>query len=131
MAASPADAGTDGQVLARVFGGTIVQSATAPGPASHDGLGRRFVFIPAAGDEGVYALDVEHRRAAMPAQVMDALDTADEAMAFRRWTALEVVAKLTDVPILSVLREARPPAPGIEIMRADTPVYWVAVGKRL
>lgn len=126
MAASPAD-----RIIARAFGGTIVQSATAPGPASHDGRGGRFVFVPAPGDGAAYALDIEPRQAAMPAEIMGALDAQDTGTAFHRWTALEVEAKLTGVPVLALLRLRAPPPPNVAFARADTDHYWIAVGKRI
>lgn len=126
MAASQAE-----PVIARAFGGVIVQSTTAPGPASHDGLGRRFVFVPAAGDDAAYALDVESRQESMPAEIMGALGLSDEVAAFHRWTALEVEAKLTGVPVLTLLRLRPPPPPHVTFVRADTEHYWITVGKRI
>ncbi|MBE2276200.1 MAG: hypothetical protein IAE87_07875 [Rhodobacteraceae bacterium] len=129
MAVSPADP------VARAFGGRVVRSATAPGPASHDGAGGRYVFLPAAGDTAAYALDVERRAQDLPAAVAAALGRSGDAAA-QGWTALEVVAKLTGTPVLALLRMPypaefidRPEQFGIEIERTDTEDLWIAVGR--
>lgn len=125
MAASPSD-----PIVAMAFGGAIMRSAAAPGPASRDGMGVRFVFVPPPGDTSAYALDIELRQVGgMPAEIMDALGTPDAETAFRRWTELEVEAKLTGVPVLALLRQRRPATGHIALARADTKDHWIAIGK--
>ena len=124
MAASPAER--------RPFGGEILCHPTAPGPASHDGLGRRFLFRPPPGDApGLrYALDVECRALPPPGALARVL--GPRAMAL--WGELEMVAKLTGRPVHLVLRDqlaGRDPRalPGLEIRRADTAGHWIVLGR--
>lgn len=131
MAVSPVEA----ILLAEAFGGRILRDARHPGPASYDGTGTRFVYVPAATTETRscrYALDVEARAVACPDSLAAALGCADDpGAALRRWTELEVLAKLTDTPVHLLLR-ARPDkiTTGIEITRCDTKTHWVVVGMR-
>ena len=53
-------------VIARAFGGVVITSYDALGPASYDVHGLRFVFVPAAHDTATYALDVESRDTEVP-----------------------------------------------------------------
>ncbi|PJB67205.1 MAG: hypothetical protein CO094_04745 [Anaerolineae bacterium CG_4_9_14_3_um_filter_57_17] len=129
MAASPAEP----PVVARAFGGRILCDAHHPGPASHDGAGGRFVFVPAADATGyAYALDVEPRTRPCPAAIAKALgcgNDSDEAL--RRWTELEVTAKLTETPVhLLLLAQSRPVENEIQMIRCDTDSHWIAVGMR-
>lgn len=124
MAASPAER--------RPFGGEILCHPSAPGPASHDGQGRRFLFrAPPGGDPADrYALDVECRGLPPPAALAAAL--GPRAMAL--WGELEVVAKLSGQPVHLVLRAhlaGQDPraAPGLEIRRADTAGHWIVLGR--
>lgn len=130
MAASPAEAGS---AQGGPFGGTILRDDHLPGPASHDGTGRRFVFRPAAGDGGTYALDVE-LRAPAPPEALAALLGPD---AMQRWGEIEVMAKLLDIPAHLVLRRVLAGdgpglirAGGLRILRADTGDLWRVVGCR-
>lgn len=120
----------DPVVVATAFGGSVVESASLPGPASHDGRGRRFVLVPEPGDPATYALDVEPRDGSMPAGVAAALGTCNEAEAFRRWTELEVEAKLDGTPVLLLLKGVAPRSHSVTIVRADTAQHWIAIGRR-
>jgi len=122
MAASPADP------VARAFGGVVVLDPDGPGPASHDGAGRRFVFRPA--ETGFrHALDVEPKCTPLPAPLARALGGADPAL----WTEIEVIAKLTDTPAHLVLRAHAAGAgirpPGLEIRHCDSATHHIAVGR--
>lgn len=131
MAASPAETPV---CVARAFGGRVLHDACRPGPASHDGRGARFVFEAPEDDGTCYALDVEARDAACPDHLASALGPGG----LERWTEIEVLAKLIDLPAHLVLRAAlageawcRPERLGIEIVRRDTAAHWVAVGRRV
>lgn len=125
MAASPADA---------PFGGLILTEEARPGPASHDGAGRRFVFCPPAADAGhLYALDVELRALPVPPHLGRALGP----QAMRHWGRIEVMAKLLDIPAHLMLRRhlageaaALIRAHGLTFCRADTATHWRIVGRR-
>lgn len=128
MAASPADA-----PLARIFGGAILRHDRLAGPASHDGEGGRFVFLPPSGAAHAFAIDVEPRHRPAPPALAAALGR--DAMA--RWGEIEVMAKLTGLPAHLVLRRvlagggaALAAGYGLEIARADTPGHWVVAGRR-
>lgn len=119
------------QAEARPFGGVIRCDDRLPGPASHDGTGRRFVFCPA--DDRRYALDVERRDLPVPEHLARVLG----ARALRRWGTVEVIAKLLDTPAHLVLRRVLAGegphllrAHGIRLLRADTPDLWRIVGCR-
>jgi len=127
MAESPADR----KVIARAFGGMVVQCAHTPGPASYDDLGQRFVFVPGtcAGD-ATFAIDVERRNQSPPEALARELGL-DNAAFFRHWTELEIIAKLCDMPILALLHQDGVALSGISVTRADTPEYCIALGKRV
>lgn len=120
------------RIVARAFGGQVVIDERLPGPASHDGLGLRFVFIAPPGNGDRFALDVESRSACVPGLLDDALG----AEPMRRWTEIEVLAKLTNTPALVVLKDliaGKTPLvhamQQLEISRCDTPDHWMAVGR--
>jgi len=125
MAASPSD-----EVVARAFGGTIVRSATLPGPASYDDLQRRFVFLPVLGDGAAYALDVERRGALIPAEIVRELGARSCSEAAHLWTECEIQAKLLSVPVLWLLRRRSTCCVSVMIERADNLGHWIAVGRR-
>lgn len=117
--------------MARAFGGVVIASETAPGPASHDDYGQRFVFVPLAQDKAAYALDVESRNTATPPHLARIFATNGRPF-FETWTTMEVVAKLTDTPILKLVKAytfQRILPTNIVIQRCDTSTYWIAVGK--
>lgn len=117
-------------IIARAFGGVVIISDTALGPASYDDTGTRFVFVPAAGDLGRYAVDVESRVTAVPPLLSRLL--AQDRPFFEAWTSYEVVAKLTDMPILSLVKSEislHILSKEIAIIRRDTPRYWVTIGR--
>lgn len=126
MVASPAD-----RVIARAFGGVVMASDTASGAVSYDDHGVRFVFVPPAQDGAAYALDVECRSTPVPASLAAHFGLSDTAF-FESWTRLEVIAKLTEVPIFQLVKEGladHMAVKAIEILRADTPTHWIAIGK--
>ncbi|MEY8120511.1 hypothetical protein AB9F26_20090 [Falsihalocynthiibacter sp. BN13B15] len=127
-AASPIKSRT----IAQVFGGEIRQDATLSGPASYDGAGRRFVFHTEMSLEAV-AIDVELRSEPASAQLTKAL--GEDALA--RWTEIEVLAKLYDVPAHIVLTQVQSLSPQVfaqkfpaEILRCDTASHFIAVGRK-
>lgn len=128
MAASPAD-----PVIARAFGGVVIASATAPGPASHDDSGRRFVFVPPSGDPAAeYALDIE-RRATPPPHYLAKHFAAEAGAFFEIWTTLEVVAKLAEIPVFELVQVRKLKhgmLASISIERCDTDTHWIAIGKK-
>lgn len=126
MVASPAD-----PVIARVFGGVVIASDSASGPASYDDHGRRFVFVPAPGDTARYALDVEHRDSEVPPFLARHFAGLSRPF-FEHWTELEVIAKLGGQPVLELVKEgveSKIPTLKPLILRVDTPTHWIAVGK--
>lgn len=129
MAVSPAE-----QVLsATPFGGRVICGSLRSGMASYDGFGRRFVYLPPETTEAEryrYAMDVESRQTACPELISAAVGEAAET-ALRGWTELEVLAKLTTMPVHLLLRvkDVRITA-GIEIIRCDTETHWIAVGMK-
>ena len=111
MAASPADT-----AQAHALGGVIVADATAPGPAARAPCGTRYVFRPGA--DAVpgtrHAIDVEARGIPAPAPLRAFLGGVGTDAAMRYWTVLETVAKLADVPVLSLLKHhGRAALPGL------------------
>lgn len=124
MAASPADA-----VVARAFGGVIVKSGSAPGPASHDGMGARFVFLAAEGDTARYAIDVEPVTAEPSPEIVARLQAPSPVEALKKWTELEVRSKLFDIPVLALLCRPELSTASIKIERFDTCRYWIAIGR--
>jgi hypothetical protein len=127
MVASPAD-----PIIARVFGGVVITSNDARGPASYDVHGLRFVFVPAAHDTATYALDVESRDTEAPPFLAQHFKSNNVPF-FERWTRLEVIAKLLGYPVLELVKENTRPNlsdENISIRRVDTPTHWVAVGRR-
>lgn len=127
MVASQAD-----QVIARIFGGVVVSSNDAPGPASYDVHGLRFVFVPAAHDTATYALDVESRDTQTPPFLAQYFESTNMPF-FELWTRLEVIAKLLGHPVLELVKEMSRlnlPDGDISIKRVDTPTHWIAVGRR-
>lgn len=132
MAASPAEAVRAVRAGAGPFGGTLLCDGRGPGPASHDGTGRRFVFRPAGDDGWRYALDVELRAPPAPARLAAVLG----ARAMQRWGEIEVIAKLLDCPAHLVLRQALALGEaalirdhGMQLLRADTALHWCVVGR--
>jgi hypothetical protein len=127
MVESPAN-----PVIARAFGGVVITSYEALGPASYDVHGLRFVFVPAAHDTATYALDVESRDTEVPTFLAQHFESTDMRF-FERWTRLEVIAKLLGCPLLELVKESTRlnlPAEDISIKRVDTPTHWIAVGRR-
>lgn len=127
MAASPADT-----VIARVFGGVIITSSDARGPASYDVHGLRFVFVPAADDTATYALDVESRDTDAPPFLAQHFKSNNVPF-FERWTRLEVIAKLLGYSVLELVKESTRLNlidEDISIQRVDTSTHWVALGRR-
>lgn len=127
MVASPAD-----PVIARAFGGVVIISNDALGPASYDVHGLRFVFVPAAHDTATYALDVESRDTEAPTFLAQHFEPTNIPF-FERWTRLEVIAKLLGYPVLELVKESTRlnlPAEDILIQCVDTPTHWIAVGRR-
>lgn len=124
-----------------VPGGRIVASAE-PGPATWLPDGTRLVLLMDA--PGKVALDGEPKDTSVPSIIVDALPADSPDSAARIWTALEVVAKLTDWPVLALLREM-PPAQlaglsgavvetewdgrRLAITRCDTDSLWIAWGR--
>ena len=106
----------------------MIVSATRPGPSAYDPEGRRHVFVPAPGDARRYALDIERRGAEVSVDLCRALGASDAEDALRLWVALEVEAKLRDVPAhLLLARGGRDT--GIELRRCDTADFRMAVGR--
>ncbi|QUJ76016.1 hypothetical protein KDD17_13945 [Sulfitobacter albidus] len=132
-AALPADG-----IIARAFGGAVIASATAPGPASYDDYGQRFVFVPAVGDMDHYALDVECRSTPVPPQLERSLRPYFSRLGvpfFDGWTRLEVSAKLSGRPVLERVNEIKGTClfsddENTVILRVDTSTHWIAVGRR-
>jgi hypothetical protein len=127
MVASQAD-----PVIARVFGGVVITSNDALGPASYDVHGLRFVFVPAAHDTATYALDVESRDTQTPPFLAQRFESTNMPF-FELWTRLEVIAKLLGHPVLELVKEISRlslPDEDISIQRVDTPTHWIAVGRR-
>lgn len=131
-------------VLARVFGGEIIASDFAQGPASHAGDGLRLVFFGPTSP--AVAIDVECRDAPAPVALMGWLQDLPATAALRYWTVLECLAKLSNQPVLTLLRQiGTQPEPdffaeagrisvaGIdaEFVRLDTPCYWIAAARCL
>jgi len=131
------------RVVARAFGGAVLRDCKKQGPASHDGDGIRYVFVPDdAGPMVRYALDVEKRGPA-PQAVKAYLDGSDDDV-LRRWTALEVLAKLLDMPSAVALKrlgddrrlaldafDCELDGLAIFVQRRDTPDAFVAVGRKI
>lgn len=137
MAGSPVD------LSLKVAGGRIVAAATS-GPATYLPCGTRLVFMPDTDAGGAVAIDAEPRGDPLPDAIARALPNLSPEAAMRVWTVLEVVAKLTDTPILTVLRAIpaavliRLDAPKvalnwhdqtIKIERHDTADVWLALGR--
>ncbi|SMC53543.1 hypothetical protein [Primorskyibacter flagellatus] len=137
MAGSPAD------LSLKVSGGRIVAAAT-PGPATYLPCGTRLVFVSDTDAGNAVAIDAEPRGDPLPDVIARALPKLSPGSALRAWTVLEVVAKLTGTPILTVLRTV--PAETlirldrrnvellwhgktIKIERHDTDDVWLAMGR--
>ena len=113
-----------------------MEDACTDGPASYDHLGNRFVLLGA--EPGlVVALDVERWDHIVPDVIQQAISAVDHHAALRRWTELEVIAKLASLPILSVLGILRREPEVFQqvqaaytICRADTPQLCIAAGYR-
>lgn len=117
MAGSPAD------LSLNVAGGRIIAAAT-PGPATYLPCGTRLVFVPETMTGHAVAIDAEPRGEPLPDAIASALPKLSPEAALRVWTVLEVVAKLTDTPILTVLRRT----PANTLIRMDSPkaeVHWL------
>ncbi len=106
------------------------------GAASYDHLGNRY-RLDAGGRDGV-ALDVERWDSPLSPEIVQALRAASVSEALRRWTELEVIAKLTSWPSALLLRqvahgteldELRPE--GLTLYRADTYELCISVGLRV
>ena len=111
------------------FGGVVIRCSTTEGCASYDDLGQRFVFCPAPGDKSsTYAIDVERRGIGAPEVLQQQLDAVGDDF-YRRWTELEVLAKLYNVPVLALVKDP-PFREGVLLQRADTEKHWIVVGKR-
>ena len=115
------------------FGCRILCDSRFPGPASHDGIGRRFVLIPPDASPFHHALDVEMRAHPAPEALTQAL--GPHAMA--RWGEIEVIAKLLDQPAHLTLRRALAQGAavlirdhGLQIARCDTVTFWRVIGRR-
>ncbi|SLN70180.1 hypothetical protein ROG8370_03339 [Roseovarius gaetbuli] len=101
-----------------------------PGPASYDHTGRRFVFVPAAGDTGHYALDVERRDVALDVQTVSMLaKIAPDITPLQAWTQIEVLAKLLDTPAHLILRLGLRCDPRIEIGTPPSASHWISIGR--
>ena len=127
MVVSPAD-----QVVARVWGGTVITDSKASGPASYDVHGRRFVFLPAAQDSATYAIDVESRNTEVPPFLAQKFEPSDTPF-FEHWTKLEVAAKLLERPVMELVKENSCPNllhEDILMQRVDTPTHWIVVGRK-
>lgn len=137
MAVSPAD------FCLNVSGGRII-AAALPGPATYLPCGTRLVYVPDAAAAPATAIDAEPRSVIMPDVIARTLPGLSPESAQKAWTGLEVVAKLTGTPILTVLRGmppaelARMDAPyatvtweayRIALERYDTDDYWLALGR--
>lgn len=123
MAASPSEP-------ARVFGGKVLQAQAHAGPASHDHAGRRFVFVPVAGDTAHYALDVERRDVVLDAQTVFMLARIiPDISPLQAWTQVEVMAKLLDTPAHLILRRGLPYDPRVEIGIFPSPSHWISIGR--
>ena len=117
----------------------ILRDPSRPGPASYDPDGIRYKFVPPEGeDPSRYAIDVEHRDTPAPAPLKLYMGLDDDDEVYRRWTVLEVIAKLTGEPSLVLLQrfkwrhDIRAEVSGkIDIRRADTANLWVVAGYRL
>ncbi|WP_116597874.1 hypothetical protein [Primorskyibacter marinus] len=116
MAGSPAD------LSLKVAGGRIIAAAT-PGPATYLPCGTRLVFVPDTDSGDAVAIDAEPRGGHLPDVILRALPTLSPESALRAWTVLEVVAKLTDTPILTVLR-AIPAETLIRLDRRNVELLW-------
>ena len=112
-----------------VFGGIVIRCTTTEGFASYDDLGQRFVFCPAPEDKSsTYAIDVERRGIGAPEVLQQELAAVGDEF-YRRWTELEVLAKLYDVPVLALVKEP-PFREGVLLQRVDTEKHWIVLGKR-
>lgn len=127
MVASLAD-----PIIARIFGGVVINCNDTFGPASYDVHGLRFVFVPSADDTATYALDVESRDTESPPFLVQHFESTNMPF-FELWTRLEVIAKLLGYPVLELVKENRRlnlHDEDISIRRVDTPTHWIAVGRR-
>jgi len=123
-------------IVARAFGGIVVDDQEYKGlPASYDHLNLRYVFIAAAGDKAVYALDVERKDVFLDSLFEAALSTIAPTPT-QSWTLIEVAAKLRDQPAHLVLQQllvAKTMAPlvhcGIAMQQPDHPKLWITVGR--
>jgi hypothetical protein len=120
--------------IARVFGGRVVLDNYCSGPASYDGLGARFVYVPRLNGRYRYAMDVEPRCLAAPSALAQVLGRQP----LLRWTELEVAAKLRNISVHFLIRDLKMGSrclpvllSGLEIERCDTLSHWIAVGRRL
>ena len=127
---------SEGTLVSEAFGGRVMRNVQGPGVASHDGRGTRFVFVPEQNSESMafrYALDIEDRNKQFPRSIAERLGCAENLdEACRRWTGLEVIAKLTNVPVHCMLLHAAvlPFPEGAEVHYCYTTDYWIAVGRR-
>jgi hypothetical protein len=138
MAGSPAE-----QPVAGAFGGAVLCNSARAGTASRDGDNVRYVFVPpGAAVPARYALDVEKRSEPVP-KALHARFGGEPHAVLRRWTAVETVAKLMDIPSATVMqrlaREKRLDLAAFDIEldgvtmrieRADTSTLFIAIGRR-
>ncbi|WP_372922498.1 hypothetical protein [Roseovarius sp.] len=121
-AASPVD---------RWFGGRLLSDTAQDGVAALDHHGVRHVFEPPS-SQGQYALDLERRDATLAAELAAALTRIDPEMhPLLTWTRLEVLAKITGIPVHLILRDparARPAANEVVIRQPVHPRYWITIG---
>lgn len=78
-----------------------------------------------------YAIDVESKRSDMPPEIAARFHAHTKAEAFLCWTELEVKAKLSNIPVLLLLKGPENGNESVVIERADTQDYWIALGKRV
>jgi len=72
---------------------------------SYTSSGERWCWRPATAARG--AIDVESTAAAPPPHLLRRLGTTEPRF-WPTWTRLEVIAKLTDTPVMTLLRTAGP-----------------------
>lgn len=121
------------------FRGSLEVHAAGPGGADprlfgitapHARLadGRTVVLSEAAVDRGPTALDAETVDTAVPVHVAAILGAGGGVTALGAWTRLEVAAKLTDTPVLLLLRGAAAP-PHVDVMTTQIDDIVVSVGR--
>jgi len=106
MAESPHKLVFDWGNLCRCSRGEWQQSPEGAA-VSYDGLGNQFLWHPSSGGLLRYALDVECL-STKPPEILRPRGMTDESF-FAAWTSAEVLAKLSDLPILIWLQRNRLP----------------------